>query len=296
MTRHLVLIHGRSQQGRDPDEAKAEWVDSLREGLDKSHLELPIEEADIHFPFYGDTLMDLIAGETGDQIAEIVVRGYEQNAQARVMLEKVLREVVAEEGITPEQVTAASDPQDAIARGIQNSRPVLALLRALDAHMPGAGAALIALITNDVYQYISNIGLARDIDRGVSEAMRSDAECVVVAHSLGSVVAYNILLTHGPDRTWKVPAFITVGSPLGIGAIRDKLAPIRYPKVVQAWFNAYDKRDVVALRPLTSPWFGVDGQIDNLTMRNPVDDHHGIRGYLSDQKVSRRIYDALTGG
>lgn len=293
MTRHLVLIHGRSQQGRGPDDAKAEWVDSLREGLEKSHLELPIDDADIHFPFYGDTLMDLIGGKTGDRVAEIVVRGYEQDAQARALLEKVLREVIAEEGITPAQIAAASDPQDAIARGLQNSRPALAFLRALDAHLPGAGAAIIALVTNDVHQYINNIGLAREIDDGVSAAMRNDADCVVIAHSLGSVVAYNILLTHGKARSWRVPVFITVGSPLGIGAIRDKLAPIRYPEVVASWANVYDKRDVVALHPLSTPWFSVEKPIDNLKVRNNVDDHHGIRGYLSDSQVARRIYDAL---
>ena len=36
----IVFIHGRSQQEKDPEEIKAEWVDSLKEGLSKSDLTL----------------------------------------------------------------------------------------------------------------------------------------------------------------------------------------------------------------------------------------------------------------
>jgi hypothetical protein len=50
-------------------------------------------------------------------------------------------------------------------------------------------------------------------------------------------------------RRLQIPLLITVGSPLGIRAVRDQFRPLRYPPV-DGWYNAFDPRDVVALYPL----------------------------------------------
>ena len=51
----LLLVHGRSQGGKDPVSLKAEWLGALNKGLQKSGLSLP-ENIEIDFPFYGDQL------------------------------------------------------------------------------------------------------------------------------------------------------------------------------------------------------------------------------------------------
>lgn len=71
---------------------------------------------------------------------------------------------------------------------------------------------------------------------------------VVVGHALGSVVAYDVL--RRDPRRLALPLLVTVGSPLGIRAIRDELRPLRFPRGVKAWRNAFDERDPVALWPL----------------------------------------------
>jgi hypothetical protein len=139
------------------------------------------------------------------------------------------------------------------------------------------------------------------IDSGVSAAISPGVETVVVSHSLGTVVAYNLLRQLGEGRGWKVPLFVTVGSPLAVTEIRKSVkalaAPTQCPKCAHAWFNAMDERDVVALYPLTSSQFPLDPTtpaIENKTdVRNKTENRHGIAGYLDDKAVARKIFDAL---
>lgn len=74
MTRRLVFIHGRSQQGKDSAALKIEWVHSWGAGLALSALTIPIPDTAIKFPFYGDTLEGLIEGKPDDQVAKVIVR------------------------------------------------------------------------------------------------------------------------------------------------------------------------------------------------------------------------------
>ena len=148
--------------------------------------------------------------------------------------------------------------------------------------------------TRDVYQYLNNPGVRDKIEGGVRKALQRGRPTVVVSHSLGTVVAYNLLRREGKDQGWKVPLFVTLGSPLGVEAIRSGLAPIEYPSCVGHWFNAMDERDVVALYPLTPDRFDVEPAIENKTnVQNHTENRHGIAGYLDDAEVAKRIYEAL---
>ena len=76
----------------------------------------------------------------------------------------------------------------------------------------------------------------------------SRGPAIIVAHSLGTIVAYNLLRATGQDG--RFPLLVTVGSPLGIGAVKDKIMPPRplmRPTSVSSWLNATDERDYVAL-------------------------------------------------
>jgi pimeloyl-ACP methyl ester carboxylesterase len=179
---------------------------------------------------------------------------------------------------------------------------VQGILQAVDRSVPYGSGASIALATRDVYQYLKNDAVRSEIDDGVAQAFPADRESVVVSHSLGTVVAYHLLSTTGAARGWRVPQFITLGSPLGVTEIRKTVkalaGPLRCPSVAAAWFNAMDDRDVVALYPLTPERFPLSPTapaVDNKTdVRNRTANRHGITGYLDDADVAARIYDALT--
>lgn len=301
MSRQLVLIHGRAQEHKDSVALKAEWLDALEEGLAKSALTLPIAEPDVRFPFYGDTLYDLVGGQSAEHAADVVVRGAGASDDERRFTLALMRQMQEKAGITDAQIADVAG-QDVVQRGPQNWEWVQGFLKAVDRFVPHGSSASIALFTKDVYQYLRNAAIRQEIEAGVTQAMTPGVETVVVSHSLGTVVAYNLLRREGQALGWKVPLFVTLGSPLAIGEIRKTLkgfAPTRCPECVGAWFNAMDERDVVALYPLEVRWFPLDPAnpaIENKTdVRNRTKNRHGIGGYLDDQEVARRIHDALTG-
>ena len=297
--RQLVFVHGRSQEHKDAVALKAEWLDALGEGLAKSGLTLPIAEENVRFPYYGDTLFDLSEGETADEAAQIIVRGKSgDDAEKRFAL-AVAAEVQQKAGITDDQVDEIQDAA-AIDRGPLNWPWVRAVLKAVDRYVPYGSGTGIALATHDVYVYLTNSAIREQIEAGIVKAMTAEVETVVVSHSLGTVVSYNLLRREGALRKWNVPLYVTVGSPLAVTEIRKLLktfAPTRTPECVAQWFNAMDPRDIVALYPLDAASFPLNPElpaIENKTdVSNRTGNRHGIAGYLDDPVVARRIYDAL---
>jgi hypothetical protein len=294
MSRQLVFIHGRSQEHKDAAKLKAEWVDAWTRGLAKSGLTVPIDEFDIRFPYYGQTLYDLVGGVPDAEVAEIVVRGPFEgaDAQQKEFVQAVLKAVCDKTGLG-ELVDAADN--DVIARGVQNLEFVQSILKAIDRHLPGGSGLGIALATNDVYQYLRNPVFRNRVEDGVRAALKRDVETVVVSHSLGTVVTYNLLRREGAGQGWKVPLLVTLGSPLAVEAIRRMLRPLQSIACVDHWYNALDERDVVALYPLDGSNFGIEPAIENNTaVRNETTNRHGISGYLDDKEVAQRIHAALT--
>jgi hypothetical protein len=288
----LVFIHGRAQEHKDAGALKEEWVGSLRSSLEQLGLNFPLPDAQVRFPYYGQTLFDLVSGAPG-QAAEVIVRGAQGGAEEEFTRE-VLSEVIARAGVTDEQIREVAG-QDVVEKGPLNWKWVQAGLVALDRFVPGASSATIALMTQDVYRYLRNAGVRDVIEEGVRKALPEGEECVVVSHSLGTVVAYNLLRREGRQRNWSVPLLVTLGSPLGVTAITRSLRPIEHPPVVSSWFNAYDDGDVVALYPLDAERFPVQPTVENYgEVRNPTPNKHGITGYLGDPEVARRIHRAIT--
>lgn len=300
MKRQLVFVHGRSQQHKDSIALKAEWVEAFEEGLAKNGLKLPLSEADIHFPYYGDTLFDLVGGAPEEAAAEVIVRGTETNREQEQFIADILNEVRQKADITDTQLAEVAG-DEIVRRGVLNWEWVQGVLRAIDRFVPHGSGTSVALFTNDVYRYLKDSAIRERIESGIVNAFTPDVETVVVSHSLGTVVAYNLLRREAALREWKVPLFVTVGAPLAIGVIRKTLksfAPTQCPRGVWKWLNALDKRDVVALYPLSPRYFPLDPAepaIENRTdVRNRTENRHGIAGYLDDPEVARRIYEAIT--
>lgn len=278
--RNLILIHGRSQQNKDCEALKVEWLDALQAGLAAAGVSLVIPDELVAFPYYGDTLAAL-TDDINAKAPDVVIAGPgDADAAERAFTGKVLLDMVQQAGISDEQIRVESG-QVAIEAGPLNWPWVLAALRALE-KIKGVGALNISLFTHDVWVYLKNLGVQRIIDNGVQEAFKPGQETVVVAHSLGTVVAYNLLARQAAAKGWSIPTLITVGCPLGIGTITDLLRPITHPDRVGEWYNAYDKDDTVALNPLDAQHFGIVPPVENYGgVDNPTSNQHGISGYLA---------------
>ncbi|MFW8610147.1 hypothetical protein [Rhizobium beringeri] len=285
----LVFIHGRSQQGLDPVVLKKTWSEALVSALAIQNLKLPTS-LDIEFPYYGDALDKFVSQSKIQVASQVHARGSDQQDDFLAFQAQVANELVVNAGVTDAQIDAeyGNNPKT---RGPLNWEWVQSILQALDKHGGGLSADAIEAFTRDVYLYLTSELVRTEIDKIVMKSMNGEPT-IVVGHSLGSVVAYNVLKT---NPGFKVPMLVTIGSPLGIRAIRTPLSPIGFPKSVTSWFNAYDTRDVVALNPLDSANFAVRPPIENYSgVKNGTTNRHGISGYLGDPTVARKIYESCT--
>jgi hypothetical protein len=293
MIKQLMFVHGRAQEKKDAAALKGEWIAAFREGLSKSELDLSISENMIRFPYYGQTLYDLVSNVPPEKVAQVIVKGENADEQQRAFVRAVIQEVRDKAGITDAEIAAVAE-QAVVTKGPLNWEWLHAVLRAIEQTVPGASGASIAVATNDVYQYLFNIGIRDAIEEGIRKAMQPGADTVIVGHSLGTVVAYSLLRREGKSSGWKVPLYVTLGCPLGVSAIKRALAPNRHPECVGDWFNALDVRDIVALYPLDEDTFPITPSIENkIDVNNQTENRHGISGYLNDKEVAKRIYDAL---
>ena len=133
-------------------------------------------------------------------------------------------------------------------RGILNWDSVQKFLAFLD-NKKILGGSAVRISTNDVFMYLTNRKIKNVINQLVEKCF-DDGSCVVVGHSLGSIVSY-LVLKNNPK--FIVKKYITVGSPLDLTAVREYLEPpLQMPTCIDkknGWFNAYDERDFVALHP-----------------------------------------------
>src|ERR1700758_2109628 len=129
----LLLVHGRSQGGKDPIKLKADWLDALNRGLKKVGLDIPAD-VEIDFPFYGDKLDDFVRQFELPADPAIVPKGspvFDEYAEFRA---EVANEMRDRAGITNVQIRAEMRPTTAAEKGIENWEWVQAIIRLLDRH------------------------------------------------------------------------------------------------------------------------------------------------------------------
>lgn len=129
------------------------------------------------------------------------------------------------------------------------------------------------------------------------EAVLGDDTCVVVGHSLGSVISYRQLRRH-PD--WPVPNLVTIGSPLGSPMIRGVLDDVvdgraPWPGAVQRWTNVAAVGDRAAEVAELAPLFGTDGDDRRIEDRKVDNGHraHDPEPYLNSSVTGAAIAAAL---
>jgi hypothetical protein len=145
--------------------------------------------------------------------------------------------------------------------------------------------ALVKVTFKDVYAYF--FGNFREPMREVlrKELRAAPDPVVVVSHSLGTIIAYDVLRESAFARR-QVPLFVTAGSPLGTTELQDLVVrPLEVPAGVAAWRNVADARDLVALDRTLRPEYRPEGRCTDFLVTNESDNHHGIRQYLATRPV-----------
>lgn len=285
----LIFVHGRDQQGKDRAELQKVWVAAFELGLEKAGLAKP-KNISVAFPYYGDELDALVKQLDAPLVADVITKGANQDDSEASFRGELIAELARNAGVNDEQIAAAAGV------GVQEKGPlnwkwVHAILRVLDP--TPLGESVLDRFTRDVYVYLTVDAVAKKIDKIVADAFDSEP-CVVVAHSLGTIVSYRVL--RDLAKKANVRGFVTIGSPLGLRTVRNHLAPpaLAMPSGVAKWQNAFDPRDVVALEPLDATTWNIKPLIENKSdVDNFTDNRHGISGYLDDARIAQWISGAL---
>lgn len=280
--RALVFLHGRSQQGHAPEALRDAWTDGLNQGLDRLGY-AAIDAADVFFPYYGDRLAEVLRTQEtlGADAPEAIAPASDS---ARELYGRLLDRAARQAGM-PDAEAPQPDEGLGLTGGI-----VRLTRRPLDwlAQHSGLDRLVIASAFRDVALYLDEQRIRDDVLACVRETVPATGGIVLVAHSLGTVVAMD-LLTARTDVT----DLVTVGSPLGMDTVYDRLLTggPHCPQRVSSWANAWAPADAVAIGcPLRDQWTGVTGEF---SVDNPRDAAHDIDKYLAHPEVAGAIAERL---
>ncbi|GGS10671.1 hypothetical protein GCM10010169_64150 [Micromonospora fulviviridis] len=286
----VVAVHGILNTYSGERSMAASWVPALLDGIGLAGGDGTVAEDDIGCVFYGDVFRHpgRLLGATEAELLD--ADDIDDPADAAL-----LDAWWAEAARTDRSVPPTDERMLGLLKGAQAALAALACSRFL----AGATERLLILWLKQVRQYFTDSDRRAAIQDRFARQIRADTE-VVVAHSLGSVVAYEALCAH-PE--WNVRGLVTLGSPLAVrNLILDRLTPAperegdswrcRWPGGVKSWTNIADRADFVALVKVLGNVFGAE--VTDVEIDNGVQ-VHAVTRYLTARSTGEAILAALRG-
>ncbi|WP_327738990.1 serine protease [Streptomyces nojiriensis] len=283
--RHLVFLHGRSQQGKNPELLRRGWTGGLNHGLTRAGLPT-VDPANVWFPYYGDRIVEVIgqlealSASYADAPAVAAAEAFAAQSEEGTY-EQLVMEAAVLAGMPQDGQTATENLGSTLVGSLQGALSWLAAKTDVD-------ALAIATIFRDVDAYLSDQAVRNAVLDRVFEEIPHDGELVLVTHSLGTVVGMDLVANRLPPGM-KVTLLVTAGSPLGMNAVNSRLAPpgTNRPGTVSEWVNAWCPTDAVAIGcPLERVW----GKLtEEHAVVNASDRAHSIEEYLAHPEVATAI-------
>lgn len=297
----VIFIHGMNQQHHSAASIRQRWLHILQKGMRKHQQDARFSylKRHIRIPFYGDLLSRynvrniLEAGTLMPQ--EWPSFPFRKPAQPQLPA-PVPRPGWRRPTITDFAQPSSSDTMDfrqkfnyftAFGRNVA-LRDFALLLN----YFPTLHRTLLQRFLIETYLYLDNPDFMREVHERIARQLSRRKPCIVIAHSLGCVIAYNHLIQH-PELN--VQRFITLGSPLAFQVIQSSLAqPVVRPAAIKGdWINFYSTDDYLTAIPLTQPPFKFEPEIINHGIRTHIHRPHDITGYLLHPQVVEAILELL---
>ncbi|RZL62861.1 MAG: hypothetical protein EOP81_14955 [Variovorax sp.] len=302
----IVLVHGVNQQQKGAATIHEEVIHALSDGIRNAAKDVPDAELqskanalaerisaldiEVSTPFYGDLfLKPRVDGSAAQEFGDSLARAWIQSASERAARERT--RVVAEQELR--QLTAQGEAQG-VGRMAGSAFESLGRIPGLAQTLMGVATAIKPTFSQ-LNLYLSDPVLQQTIREEVSRQI-SPATRVVIGHSLGSIVTFDVVRT----LNQRLPLFLTLGSPLGLKEIiykRLQPQPPSFPGPVQRWVNIADREDFVAstpdLRPLFSEGMPTGSRFDNDETVDNGNDPHGLDRYLTKKVTGLALIEAL---
>lgn len=303
----IILIHGMAQEQETADSLESKWLPALAGGVraagdddlaDRIWRKGQVvgEGIDVRMAAYGDLFLS--PGAQGNS-ADLSTLGTEGMALAHALASEWLNRA-AERDAHPDHDTAVlelgylEDGHEVMGLREERLRTMINALARLRWFAIGSMsvAERVKKPLHQVTKYLTDSDLRDSIQQRVLKHIGTETK-VIIGHSLGSVVAYDIAAKRLSDP---LPLLLTLGSPLGLRSIiYDRLEPQppQYPPIVQRWVNIADRNDLVAAEPDLSGLFG-RGNLGEATIESgwTVDNGakpHQAESYLGKKEIGRPI-------
>lgn len=301
----IVFVHGIANEQLSADLLESGWRAQLAGGLrsagrhdlaDRVSRDRSLPGAiDCRMAFYGNLFLRRGAQgvepfpETSDdsEVAELLALEWLANVAERAR--------TAEDREEAARALAATD----IARqGAQGKGAVARVVFNALARVPffaevafGTAATFVEQALSQVTRYLRDPHIRPTAQRTVLDLLGPETR-VLIAHSLGSVVAYEAL-NYAENR---VRLFVTIGSPLGMGRIvypNIWPQPPTFPRLVDRWVNIADREDFIACDRNLDPLFGNTGRIEGAWTVDNGASPHDAQFYLGKKEIGEAIATAL---
>jgi hypothetical protein len=284
----IVVVHGVGQQIEGELTLHQRYFSALQQGVVRAGG--TIGPDDVVFASYGEVFRP--AAEVLSPLPYFDAKSVEDGYESQLLLALWRRAALVDPRVVPpdEEVLGRSP--------VWASQALAALSRSR--YFAGVADRLLIGNLKQLHSYLADPALRTKIRETVATAISPDTR-VVVAHSLGTVVAYEVLCS--PLEPSAV-SFVSLGSPLGLpNLVFDRLEPAPRPDGAQvrgywptrarSWTNIADAGDVVAMVEDLRPLFGSD--IRQIRVHNGAH-AHDMAPYLTDRLTGDAILAGLNGG
>jgi len=223
---HLVVTHGRSHEFAIPALTQRPLEEAIRFGLER--VGSPVfATVPVSLAFYGDHWRP-----DADELETVTETAL---AEPTELQREIAGDILAVAGVETEAAALEGIGFDTLN----------ALATILDQHLH-TGDVVVRLFLDDIESYFGDARLhSLALDRVEDAVTEANDDVILLGHSLGSVVAYD-LLQERPGLP--IRGLITLGSPLGLPTVRRRPAARRFPDGVARWVNVFDPRDLVTGR------------------------------------------------
>lgn len=300
--RRLIFVHGINNESRTREEITKLWGDALRDSIG-SRADPWWNQVELRTAYYATTLeRETAAWEEMQAAGTRMSAGSPNSDYAENDVAELYLALQRAYGISDDRVAQELDSDDELAAARRmaagiHKKWLKAIARTLEKVIPSAADGLARTFLAQAATYLNKPGVFDQINEMVNEQVFGDLDLldrtVVVGHSLGTIVSY--VLLRGMVRDSQLPVFVTLGSPLGIDIVRNRVGHPRItPPVAERWVNGADPEDFVALRPsLDGDSFGPAEIVNYPKLDNGHEDAHSIERYLAHSEIAEVIYAGL---
>jgi hypothetical protein len=280
MTTKLIIgIHGLNNKP-GPDILRDWWMAAIDEGISRN-CEGQGAGVDLELAYWADLMYPAPLAPAEQAEPYVAAAGSGSLPRAGRSIRRIARARIQEGvGKVLERVLGAPVAEEAVRDAVETRVP-------------------------DLHRYKHHRAIQDAIRERLWERLRAahagSRPIMLIAHSMGSIVAYDVLRAAGRTLPGlRIAHFVTLGSPLGLTEIKEIVArPLRVPECVARWSNFADPRDYAARwdTRLSNDYRAnrngvtiadhlvINGYVSPSGKRNP----HKIYGYLRTPEVSELI-------